>query len=188
MRALITSIGEPTTSLCYWALERQGFDVFLLQDSQTSLWEKLKWVYENADEDFLRVDADTIVNRNCNPKNIKRDAKYKEIWWHQYRTFSWHSQDIAYGGVQFLKKETLPYLRAQIMEAEGKERPESYMYRIKAFHDPRRCVTNETIMGLNGWGQSDVERVKETKRRRNQFDDYDWELAERLDDFMKESK
>ena len=27
MKAFVTSIGEPTTDLCVWALERQGFDV-----------------------------------------------------------------------------------------------------------------------------------------------------------------
>lgn len=188
MRALITSIGESTTGLCYWALERNGFDVFLLQDSQSSLWAKLKWIYSNTDEDFLRVDADVIVNKNCVPRNIKRDAKDKEIWWTQYRTYDWMQQDITHGGIQFIRKEALPYLRAQIMEAEHKERPESYMYRIKPFHDPRRCVTNETVMGLNGWGQDDIERIKETKRRRMQYDNYDFELAERLDDFMKENK
>lgn len=182
MRVLITSIGEATTPLCYWALERQGFDVQLLQDSQTSLWEKLRWIYNNTDEDFLRVDADTIVNRNCNPRNIKRDAKDKEIWWLQFNTFDVYKQDLTWGGVQYIKKESLPYLRAQIMEAEFKERPESYMYRIKPFHDPRRCITNDTIMGLNGIFKmnSEVVRAKQTKERRGQSDSYDWELFEKI--------
>jgi len=159
-----------------------------MQDSISSLWAKLKFIYETADDDFLRVDADTIVNRNCTVGNIKRDIKNDVIWWQQYRTFNWHQQDITHGGIQLIKKEALPYLRAQIMEAEHKERPESYMYRIKPFHDPRRCVTNETVMGLNGWGQEDIERIKKTKQRREQYNDYDWELAERLDNFMKEGK
>lgn len=61
MKAYVTSIGEPTTDLCVWSLERNGFETVLIQD-QTTLAEKLKRIYSEADEDFVRIDADVIVN------------------------------------------------------------------------------------------------------------------------------
>ena len=57
MKCYVTSIGEPTTDVCVWSLKRNGFDVELLQDN-SSLQNKLKRIFEKADDDFLRVDAD----------------------------------------------------------------------------------------------------------------------------------
>lgn len=174
MIAVITSIGEPTTQLCHWALQRQGFQVFLVLD-QTSLAEKLEAIYEMVDEDFLRVDADVIPNSNVK-KLIKESP---EAWWVQGRTFDWFSQDVMNGGVQVIRKVALPTLRANIGKFLTAERPESQMFRLDEFHDPRRCVTSDLVTGLHGYGQADIDRVKATKARRKQ-DWYDWELAERI--------
>jgi hypothetical protein len=179
MKAIITSMGEATTELCVWALERNGFDVQLIQSGST-LWQKLKGVYENADSDFLRVDADVIVNRECTPKNVKGDTSDANIWWVQYLTYDWYKQGLTHGGVQFIKKEALPHLCRQVHEARDKDRPESYMYRIRPFHDPRRCVTHDLLMGIHGYGNKDITRVKQVKAERAQLDNYDFELAERL--------
>lgn len=174
-KAWITSIGEPTTELCKWSLERNGFDVVVLQDS-TSLAQKLKHIYENETEDFLRVDADVIVNRHMKP-DIEIDP---DIWWVQFQCFCWYKQDVSNGGIQFIRKEALPILRKHIDEAMRLERPESHVYRLAEFGDPRRCITKEGIMGIHGYGQTDISRVKSTKARRSQLEDYDFELAERL--------
>lgn len=176
MRAFITSIGEPTTDLCKWSLERNGFDVHLVVGN-TSLASKLETIYALADDDFFRIDADVIPNRALRPDLAKNLDP--AIWWLQYMTFDWYKQDVTYGGVQFIRKEALPALREHVHEALELERPESYMFRLKEFHNPRRCISNMMIMGLHGY-KNDPVRTKATKERRLQADNYDFELAERI--------
>lgn len=173
MKAYITSIGERTTELSKWALERQGFEVVVIEN-KSSLWEKLYRIYSDEKDDFLRVDADVVVNRN-----VQEMVQHDSYLWYQALTYDWWKQDITHGGVQFIRKDAIPIIREHIMEAEHKERPESYLFRLEAFHNPRQCGTYEEICGLNGYRQDDVQRVKATKERRNQYG-YDWELALRL--------
>lgn len=174
MKAYLTSIGETTTELCEWSLKRQGFDVVLLQ-SKTSLWDKLKAIFEDADDDFLRVDADVVVN-----KNVVDLVKQKDLWWYQALTYDWYKQDSTHGGVQFIRKPAIEAVRKHIDEARRLNRPESYLYRLREFHEPRVCGTYEAICGLNGYKQTDMQRVKNTKSDRGQYSNYDWLLAERL--------
>lgn len=179
MKAFVTSIGEPTTNLCLWALQRNGFDTVLIQD-KSPLWQKLGIIYNQAEGHFLRVDADVIVNRDCTPENIVAD---NGIWWVQYQTFGMYSLDIIWGGVQYIKKDALPALRKAIENPERPERPETEMFRLPEFHNPRRCISQEKLMGIHGFGQKDIKRVKRTKEQRGQSDQYDWELAERMQQF-----
>ncbi len=175
MKAYVTSIGEPTTELCIWSLERQGFEVELYQD-KTTLADKLARIYLDAEDDFLRVDADTIVNQN-----VKRIGEYEsDAWWIQPQTFDWYKQDLAHGGVQLIRKEALSMLRTNIGLHMGAIRPESNMFRLPEFHNPRRCVSSDLVVGLHGYGQTDIRRVKDLKAARNQMHNYDFELAERL--------
>lgn len=176
MKAIVTSIGEPTTDLCVWSLQRNGFEVALYEDD-SSLAEKLAQIYTALDEDFIRVDGDVIPNRALIPGLAS--ALGPEAWWLQFMTFDWYKQDVTYGGVQLVRKEALPALRKHVAEAMHLERPESYMFRLAEFHNPRRCLSNMMIMGLHGY-KNDVERVKAVKTRRFQEDNYDFELAERI--------
>lgn len=173
MKAFITTIGEPTTDLCKWALERLEFDVQIIE-GKSSLWEKLKIIFD-YDEDFLRVDADTIVN-----KNVLKLINETYLWWYQTLTFDWFKQDLAYGGVQFIRSPAIPIIRQHIDDARSRERPESYLYRLEAFHNPRVCGNFDLVCGLNGYGQTDIKRIKDTKLRRDQYLNYDWELAEKI--------
>lgn len=174
MKAFITSIGESTTELCKWSLKRQGFDVEVIKDAGTSLAHKLWQISNVADDDYLRVDADTVVNAN-----IQLLAQQQDLWWYQSLTFDWWKQDITHGGIQLIRKQALPAIKRHINEIERLDRPESYLYRLQEFHNPRKCGTFDMICGVNGYKQSDVLRVKDTKERRQQTG-YDWELALRL--------
>lgn len=176
MKAFVTSINEPTTDLCIWSLERNGFEVVLLK-RWDSLAEKLADIYSQADDDFVRVDADTVPNQNLTEPAL-RAAADDRLWWVQFLTYDWYKQDTTHGGVQFIKKEALPALRANIKDSLSLERPESQMYRLKEFHNPRRCDWNPCIMGITNY-KNDMRRVREVKERRLQWD-YDWELAEKL--------
>lgn len=142
----------------------------------STLWEKLNKIYHLAEDDFLRVDADVVCNRNV-LELIEQD----EQWWYQGRCFGWFNQDIVNGGVQFIRKPAIKYLRESVAEAENYDRPETYLSRIEAFYNPRRFVTFEKICGINGYKQSDVDRVKLVKHRRGQLAQYDFDLAEKLE-------
>lgn len=189
MKAIVTSIGERTTGLCKWSLERNGFEVLVINDAGTSLWEKLKWIYENTNESFVRVDADVVPNRHLTTDMFQQMAPGLEFTydgrrilpcWVQFKCFGWFSQQVISGGVQLITEEALPTLRKHIDEARDEERPESYMFRLQQFHRPRVCVTVDDVVGIHGYAQDDVERVKEVKARRGQLANYDFELAERL--------
>lgn len=179
MKAYITSIGEKTTDLCIWSLERNGFEVVLIQNP-SSLASKLEEIYNRADDDFIRVDADVVPNKILTP-DMARAPLTSSIWWLQFLTYDWFKQDATHGGVQFVKAEALPTLRTHVKEAMDKERPESYLYRLEEFHEPRRCQTHPVVVGIHNY-KNDPDRVSETKQRRGQYLDYDFELARRLDE------
>ena len=102
MKAYITSIGETTTPLCYWSLQRLGFEPYVVRHKNTSLWEKLEWIFNDADDDFLRVDADVVCN-----SNILELIEQTDGVWFQSLTFDWFKQDTTHGGIQFIKKEAI---------------------------------------------------------------------------------
>lgn len=177
MIAVVTSIGERTTELCVWSLKRNGFDVILLQHAETTLWAKLETIYEFLNEDFVRIDADVIPNKYFTEDNLKAP---QGAWWVQYQTFDWYRQTIGHGGIQYIKKKALPMLQKHVSEFEHAQRPETELFRLPEFMEPRRCVTVAEVMGLHGYGNPNLGAVKEIKRLRGQTSNYDWELCERL--------
>lgn len=120
-----------------------------------------------------------IVNRN-----VKELIQQKDLWWYQSLCFGWFSQDIIHGGVQFVRKEALPIIRKHIDEATRLERPESYLYRLPEFHNPRMCGTFEKVCGLHGYKQNDIQRVRNIKARRGQLANYDFTLAKKIEDSL----
>lgn len=180
MKAYVTSIGEPTTGLCCWALERNGFEVLLIEEMNTSLWQKLKLIYEQAEDDFVRVDADIIVNQRFTPEMLSwLPVKNSDCWWWQFLTFDLLKLDTTHS-MSFIKKAAIPALQQNVFKVLHSNRPETEMSRIDEFHNPRRLDTySNEIMGLHGL-KADLERVKEVKHDRNQHDSYDFEMAERI--------
>lgn len=174
MIAYITHSGERTIDLCEWSLKRNGFETKILSGID-SLAKKLKDIYNEAEEDFIRIDADVIVNKWFIP-----NWQLETVWWLQFETFDWYQQRKTTGGVNFIRKEAIPYLRDNIDKAINEERPETYMYRLKEFHNPRRCITQEGIVGIHGYGIKEFDYVIKTKERRNQLDNYDFKLVEKL--------
>lgn len=179
MTAYITSIGEPTTDLCKWALERNGFEVKIIKNN-SNLWQKLKDIYGDTDQEFLRVDADIIVNRNLTVDLIKSlKTKRPSIWWWQFLTFDWYKQDINHA-MAYISEKAINDLRSNINKFENSLRPETEVSRIKEFHNPRRMETYEiSIMGLHGF-KGNVDRAKKLKEKRGQENLYDFELARKL--------
>ena len=180
MKAYVTSIGEPTTKLCCWALERNGFDVFPVKHKESSLGKKLETIYMIAEDDFVRIDADVIVNRDFTPKMLGwLDSKNPDIWWWQFTLFDWFKLDLT-NNTSFIKKEAIPALRANIHKVMHLNRPETEVSRIREFYEPRRFETyRDEIIGLHGY-KCDTKSAKKLKHIRNQQDLYDFEMAERL--------
>lgn len=177
MKAVVTSIGEITRDLCVWSLERNGFEVVMFDDPST-LADKLRRIYTQLDEDFIRVDADVVVNRALTPTLLNQLTYH--AWWIQFQTFSWFTMDRIWGGVQFIKQPALPALRANIENHMRDIRPETSMTRLEEFYNPRRFESHPIITGIHGFAATDVERIKDLKRARNQYETYDWELAQRM--------
>lgn len=178
MKAYVTSIGEPTTDLCIWQLKRMGFDITVIKDNR-SLGDKLEDIYNQADDDFIRVDADVIVNQGVRAVHKMN----MNLWWVQYRTFDMYKLDLSYGGVQYISKKILPTLRANISRFKHDDRPETRMYRLDEFNERWRFKNAENVVGVHGFGQKDIERVRTTKNGRKYSSDYDWALVERMQEF-----
>lgn len=177
MKAFVTSLGEPTTELCLWSLRRNGFDPVLIE-GKDSLAQKLKRIYEQADGGFVRVDGDVVPNKRLDTNCVVPVLPH--FWWYQFTTFDWYQQRVMPGGVHFITKEAIPILRSNIDKFMTAERPESQLYRLDEFHNPRRCVTEYINVGLHGFGVRDLKPIWETKKRRGQLGNYDFELVERL--------
>lgn len=183
MKAYITSVGEETTQLCDWALKRNGWDVELVYAGNTTLAEKLEFIYNTATEDFLRVDADVIVNRHCTPDIVSiAVADNPDAWWIQFRCWGWFNQAPIYGGVQFIRKEALPALRANIKRFRDVSRCETAISRIDEFYNPRRFVSSDLLLGIHGYGIKDLKPIIIQKANRGQSANYDFELARRMNE------
>jgi len=186
MIAFVTTIGEKATDLCIWSLKRNGFEVHTISGDD-SLADKLERIYEeahNLDIDFLRVDADIVVNKYCTPERIKTIARmdiYKDAWWLQFQTYDWYQQMIGYGGVQYIKREAVPILKNNLKYFKGHERPETELSRSHGMYNPRRFESFDALMGLNNY-KNDMKRVAKVKANRGQSDNYDFELAQRLEE------
>jgi hypothetical protein len=179
MKAYVTSIGEPTTDLCVWSLERNGFEVELVQGSD-SLCYKMNYIFEKADNDFARIDADIIVNRRFTPEMLSfLTLKDSDIWWWQFICFDMLKLDTTHS-MSFIKREALPALRSNVKSFEHSNRPETELSRIKEFYNPRRFDTySDELMGIHGL-KADLKRAMRLKHVRNQMDLYDFDMAERI--------
>lgn len=179
MKAYVFSIGESTTELCCQQLKDMGFEVHLIQD-KTSLWQKLKLFYqyalEDADDEFLRVDADVIPN-----KNVLELIKLADgCWWHQSLAYDWYKQDLSPVSVSHIRREAIELCHQNIDRFEHSSRPETDVWRLQEFHYPRRCHIANIVTGLHGYKQQDQrERIKRLKEERHQT--YDWDLVERIE-------
>jgi len=184
MKCYVTSIGEPTTDICVWSLKRNGFDVELLQDN-SSLQSKLKTIFNSATSDFLRVDADIIVNKNFTVEFLKSLDYMNDIWWWQFKCFDWYKLDIAHC-MSYIREPAIEHLRNNIDKFKDSLRPETDVSRIQELHNPRRLLTYEdAIVGLHGYGINDIEPVKALKEARNQSHLYDFEMVEKLERLKK---
>lgn len=172
MKAIIFSIGESTTELCAEQMSKY-FDVEVWQDG-TTLWEKLKRFYE-FNEDIVRIDADIIPNARIG-EIIEDDG----CWWHNSLGWDWYHQEVRPISIHFIKKPIFEIARKHIDEAENQIRPETYIWRLEEFHNPRVCHIVDKVLGMHGYAQSkERARIKALKEFRSQ--PYNWEFIEKIE-------
>ena len=182
MIAFVTTIGEPTTDMCIWSLKRNGFEVHTVS-GEDSLADKLVRIVTEAyslDVEFLRVDADVIVNKYMTPDLLNHLSNNQTIWWWQFKVFDWFQQHETHS-MSFIKREALLSLRKRVEDFKDHIRPETGLSRIEELHNPRRMITyEEHIMGIHGYGIRDMKYVIKLKANRGQSSRYDFELARKL--------
>lgn len=174
MKIWVFSIGEPTTQLCCDLLAEYGFEVILLQD-ETLLWQKLKRFYTEAldtkDQSFMRIDADIIPYSNC--------TELKGSSWVCASGFDWYKQGLGAISIHLMDRQVVEKCLEYVDKAEGKNRPESYLWRLVAINH-YTSIDNSQVFGLHGYGQkTHRDRIKQLKASRNQA--YNWDLVERIE-------
>ena len=174
MKAYITSIGETTTELCEWQLKRLGYKTILL--NQVEPWiVKYKRFIEMANEDCLRVDADILVN-NSIPKGIDKDSLMI-----QFHVFDIYKNKISICSPIFYRKKGIEIIRKNLDNLYV-SRPEASAWRIEEINPYTK--TSPIIAGIHGLLQNKetIDRAIENKKQRGQFDDYDFELAKKINE------
>lgn len=176
MKAFIFSIGEKTTDLCCELMKEYGFEVQIIYDETSSLWDKLKYFYANALESddyyFMRIDADIIPNRNV----VRLDG---DKGWQCASGFDFYSQDRKAISIHVMERPIIEKCLEHIDEAKDEVRPETYLWRLPEIN-PFTSIQSDFNSGIHGIGQKDQrERIKELKHVRNQ--QYDWDLIDRIE-------
>jgi hypothetical protein len=173
MKAFLTSIGENTTQICKEQLERFGFEVILL-DKVESWEDKYKSFIKMANEDCIRIDADTIPNGN-----IKRLADINYGYMVQALGYDFYRNDVGIIGAVYYNKKALDIIRNKFDEIDWR-RPEATAWRLPEINKYVR--TMDLVIGMHGFFQ-DYEhllRHKEHKISRKQIEDYDFNLAKKM--------
>jgi len=187
MKAFVFSIGEKTTDICQWSLKRLGFETVLLYDPKTTLSQKYEQFLEMAKDEkwVIRCDADLIVLpkfKELLEEAFKSDPN-EEIWWWNFRPFDFLHYSQSHSGPKAMNHK--------VIEAGQKYkknffrqvlRPEREFWNQEVFKNPRRCQVVEGVASLHGFKQTPeyYKRVNEMKKKRGQWQKYDHELIDKL--------
>ncbi len=196
MKVYLFSKGETTTALAQWSLERLGFEVILIRDDNTKFYDKyvlfLEQAVESGDKIVIRADADVIVHKNFKGLVKKFIDQYadneKRFWWICGKAFCFLKMEIIDGAPQIISREALLASMANIHRFKDADRPETELTRLADFYAPRRFVALDDFSGVHGFKQSkeDIERVIAMKKRRKQFDGWDHDFINKLNEFANE--
>lgn len=168
MKAVVFSVGEPTTPLCIEALKTQGLNVVLYQDGSRFTEKYKRMLQEVNDGVFLRVDADIIVNHRV--KEYLSQAKdwscpYGWVWW---------QQDLQPISVMHYTREVIEIIKAHVYDDVflHTARPEQYMWSLPELQNKIHKI--EVPVGIKGYGIRNLKPVKERKANRGQIYDWNW--------------
>lgn len=188
MKAYLFSIGESTTELAKWSLERLGIEVILIEGSDSFHSKYCRFVemaLQSGDQWVLRMDADVIVNKrvadfiNHTLMNAMRDE-----WWYACKLFCFLRMDLIDGCPNLISREALEVCKKRLPEVKKELRPETELTRMPEFMNPRRFRATDYFVGYHGYRQrdEDIARVMNMKAARGQLKDWDQELIKKLDE------
>lgn len=168
IKAIVFSLGEPTTKICIEALEKHNLDVVLYQDGSRFTEKYKRMIEEIKDDVFLRVDSDIIVNHRL-PEYLE-EAKD----WSCPMGWVWWQQDLAPISVMHYTREVIELIRPHIYDETFKRtpRPEQYMWSLPELKDKTHKI--EVPIGIKGYGIRNLKPVKERKNNRGQWYDWNW--------------
>jgi len=174
MKAYLTTIGEKTTDICRWNLERFGFEVIMLNKLESWI-DKYKNFINIADENCLRIDSDVLVNKNINDCLLLGDKDMV-----QFQCFDIYRNDIWVTCPVFYGKTILQIIRNNI-EKLDLYRPETSAWRLPDVLPHTKSYVDK-VYGSHGLFQDEetMKRAYKNKQDRNQLDQYDFELINKL--------
>ncbi len=190
IKAYLFSIGESTTEISKWSLERLGFEVVLIEDPKTSFSEKYEQFLKMAKEDggwVVRTDADIVHNKHFGREidTIRKEIPHSQIIWWQFPLYCCLRHEIIRGAPMFMSPKVIRFGQKFKNDFFRKaNRPETKFYRQKEIN--QYCAVREMesyqVAGLHGYAQNeeDVQRVLVQKNKRNQLQDWDLKIIERL--------
>lgn len=169
MKTYLCSIGEKTTSICKWQLERFGYEVIMLDEKEPWL-DKYKKFLSLAKEDCLRIDADIIPNKNIEVFNNKDLFLTKAYVYDFYKNNIWPISPVYYS------KEVLDYFKDK--EIKDLNRPETYLWRLIN----KKTNVIDKVVGIHGFFQEKIDMIRglNNKIDRGQLDDENIDLIRKF--------
>jgi hypothetical protein len=177
IKAYLCTIGERTTEVCKWQLERLGFDVVVLDEVEPWCVKYGRFI-QMADEDCIRIDADVILNDKI---ILDIDQIPENILMAQFQYFDFYRNEVGVGNPCFYSKACLDILKTKLGDID-EHRPEASAWRLKEIND--FTMTCERVCGMHGFFQDNmtIARAKKNKEDRGQINLYDFALVDKINE------
>lgn len=189
MKAYLFSVGESTTDLARWSLERLGHEVIMLGDPNTSFHQKymefLARALDAKDKWCIRADADMIMGRGLNKMISYAEQQLAGLWWLNGKSFCFHRMELIESTPSVIHLKGIKAAAMRVLSVKQELRPETALTRIPEFYNPRRFAATDYFLGIHGYKQheGDIARVMNMKAQRDQLKEWDLEMIEKLNAF-----
>jgi hypothetical protein len=172
MKAVITSIGEPTTDLCAKLMHKFGFDVEIM-DEDIPWPQKFRKFIETHNEDCVRLDADCLPL----PPVVRLLDWPTRAWIVQTEQVDLYSWNLKPGGPLLYRKCALDFIRQNIEEIDWR-RPEATAWRLAEVNG--RTETVRVLSCLHGFFQMPEDNKRSLAHRIDRRQLYESEIVEEI--------
>ena len=178
MIAYVTTIGEQTTDLCVWQLQRLEFEVVVIDGMEPWVLKYRRFI--TAAKAYggpcIRIDADVIVNADFVVELSRMPgSSYIMAQWQEYCLYK---NGLTHASPVWYAHEALEIIHSNLENLDP-IRPETSAWRLPEINEQTK--TWDGIVGFHGFfqDQAAIARAKHNKQMRGQ-EGYDWELVERI--------
>lgn len=172
MKAVITSIGEPTTQLCADLMRKFGFDVEVM-DEDIPWPQKFRKFIETYDEDCVRIDADCLPL----PPVARLLDWPSRAWIVQTEQVDLYSWNLKPGGPLLYRQCALEYIREHIDEIDWR-RPEANAWRLASVNG--RTETVRVLASLHGFFQRPEDNGRALQNRKDRGQIYEMDIVREI--------